>query len=567
MKMRRWCLAAVGLMTAASVVSGCGKKKSTKLDELAEGAGISISGQLKLESSATSVSLIGDAFNATDVTLTDLKVYCVSFSFPPKAGTGSVGADGSFSLSIDANNVAVGCFVLNGTTTVASMTFDDSSSKNVDGQAKSDSRLAFSGDTNMGTISLDTATGKAKADVNNFKAKIRTFSGAGFDFTGTWTLSKLDVIPEGYVSVCAPAQENCEGPQDGEKIFFKQFAGKKDGNDVYAAQLWASEEKFNVCGKKLGIKFSDAVAKVGIDFSASGVSDGPFEWASGWSEGWKYSSATAQREIRPCIPSSINGIPVMKCSAEASVNGQSQTVYEVNVNTNASGCKNSDGTPADVRDWSGWQFDQRSCTAFSKIPGLETCTNTATKNGRSVTCNFTGGVLDENNVGVSVLGSLTRTSQPAGTLCSNLSGLLQQQCFADYYYQNRDNSAGCIRDVQLNWGAEDVSKFVTRTDGPTRAVGEYVMNLLNFSSANSASIRDESEEFRGVQVNNGTDSSFINCKIVKSITLSMTKLSDSTMQMELIQTMRSTDRNPACSAQTGGEQGTSQKFMFKATKN
>jgi hypothetical protein len=257
----------------------------------------------------------------------------------------------------------------------------------------------------------------------------------------------------------------------------------------------------------------------------------------------------------------------MKCSAEASVNGQSQTVYEVNVNTNASGCKNSDGTPADVRDWSGWQFDQRSCTAFSKIPGLETCTNTATKNGQSVTCNFTGGVLDQSNAAFAVQGSLTRTSQPAGTLCSALSGLQQQQCFADYYYQNRDNSAGCIRDVQLNWGAEDVSKFVTRTDGPTRAVGEYVMNLLNFSSANSASIRDESEEFRGVQVNNGTDSSFINCKIVKSITLSMTKLSDSTMQMELIQTMRSTDRNPACSAQTGGEQGTSQKFMFKATKN
>ncbi|NBO38468.1 hypothetical protein EBU99_07775 [bacterium] len=565
MTMNRFAIAAMGLMTATAFVSGCGKKKSTSVSELSEGAAINISGQISLASSETSVSLTGDELNATDVSLTDLKVYCVSFSFPPKAGTGTVGADGSFSLSIEANDVAVGCFVLNGTTTVATMTFEDSAAKNVDGAAKSDSRLAFSGDTNMGKISLDTATGKAKADVNNFKAKVRSFEGAGFDFSGTWAMSKLDSVPEGYGSICAPGQQNCEGPHDGEKIFLKRITGKKEGKDVFAAQIWESEDKFKACGSALGIKSSEALAKVGIDFSGSGLADGPFTWNSSWGvDGWKNVAATSQREMRPCSPGNINGVPVMKCSATYN----SATVYEVNVNTNESGCKNSDGSPVDMKDWSGWTAGSAACVEFAKIPGLQTCSNTFTKSGKSITCKGTGGVLDSSNNKVTITGgtSLTRSSTAKDTSCSSLSGIQQLQCYADYYFANRDSAQGCVRDVQLNWGTDDASKFVTRTDGPTRAVGEYVMNLINYSGANTVSIRDESEEFRGMQVKNGQNEGFVNCKIVKSITLSMTKLTDTSMQMELVQTMRSTDRNPACSAQTGGEQGRSQKFMFKATK-
>lgn len=199
------------------------KKKSSVSDGLGEGASITISGQLALENSSTAASLnLADLNAASNLDVDALKVYCVSFAFPPKAGTGDVDASGNFSLNIDANGVSIGCFILNGTDTLATVVFEDTSSKNVDGNAKSDARLAFSGNTSMGTIKVDTATGKAKADVANFKSAVKAFSGSGFDFTGTWKLKAADNLPEGYQTAidCSAGSKNCEGPAKGMVIFF-----------------------------------------------------------------------------------------------------------------------------------------------------------------------------------------------------------------------------------------------------------------------------------------------------------------------------------------------------------
>jgi len=558
----------VGLMSAALGIAGCGKKKSTTETELAEGAAITIAGKLALENSSTAASLNLDGLNATsDVALADLKVYCVSFSFPPKAGTGTVDAEGNFSLSIEANGVAVGCFVLKGTETVASMTFDDTEAKSVDGGTKSDSRMAFSGNTNVGQIKLDTATGKAKADVKNFRNAVKNFAGAGFDFTGTWTIKPATNLPDGYDTACAQNTANCEGPTDGEKVFFKRITGKKDGKDVHLASIWKSEQAFTACGSKLGVSYADAKTATGIDFTASGVAEGAFTWSSDWVDGWKSSDAKTVRNMRECGPSTLNGVGVMRCKA---LDGTTP-FWEVNLNTRDSGCKLSDGSPVKIDDWGQVTFGTGDCnTAFDRIPALKVCQNTATYKGQTLTCKNVGGAMNESmTAAYSPTGTISRQEIISGTSCSTLTGMQQLQCYADYYHKNGESNDGskCIRDIQLNWGAENAAGFVMRNNGPTRARSQHLLSLALYTGENTVAVRDEKEYFRGFPTKDKDGrESFVNCKIIESINISMTKVAENEILFEMIPSARSVDMNPLCSAQTGGERGMTQKMMFKATR-
>ena len=566
----RWNVCAVGLLAAAVAVAGCGKKKSSVSDgALAEGAAITISGQLALENSSTAAALALDGLNATgDVALTDLKVYCVSFSFPPKAGTGTVDASGNFSLSIEANDVAVGCFILKGTQTVATMTFENSDTKNVNGETQSDSRLAFSGNTNMGKIALDTATGKAKASVANFKSAVKAFSGNGFDFTGNWTLKASTDLPEGYQTACAP-NTKCDGPEEGERVFLKRIVGKRGEAEVSAASIWSSEDAFKACGSRLGFSNAEAKAAAGVDFSASGVTEGAFTWSPGWVDGWKYTGAVTQRPMRDCGPYNLNGIEVFRCKATAS----GVNFWEVSLNSRDSGCKLADGTPAKIEDWSKVNWTSGNCDGtFDKIPALKVCRSAGTYSGNAISCQNIGGAMNDNmSAAFQPSGTVTRTEVEVGASCSDsrLGTMQQLQCYADYYFQkSRDEGAAkCVRDVELNWGAPSPDKFVMRANGPTRAREQHLMGLVNYTSANTAALRDEKEYFRGfpVEDKDGRES-FVNCKIIEAMNISMTKLSDSEILFEMTGSQRSVDQNPLCNAQTGGERGLVQKMMFKAIK-
>ncbi|NBX17973.1 MAG: hypothetical protein EBR09_11465 [Proteobacteria bacterium] len=441
-------LCAFGLLSAALAAAGCSKKK-TSPKGLAEGASITISGTLALtDSSTTSASNLAEfgLAQASNLSPQDLKVYCVSFAFPPKAGNGNVDANGAFSLNIEANDVAVGCFILNGTATVASMVFEDTAGTNVDGAAKSDSRLAFSGSTNMGTINVDTATGKAKVNVAGFKAQTKTFGGNGFDFTGTWKIKASDNIPTGYVtaqteSACAfmnqggggsggagaqlnpqsgtpptPEQiEACQGPRVDEKIYFKRIAGKKmaDNSDAFAMAVWKSKAAFEACGSKIGFDINLAKTKTGVDFTSSGLENGPFSWTPGWEKGWKFSGATTQERPK-CKPAKINvsgtEVEFMKCSGNF-VDSSTKTVVTPNIaridlNTRDSGCRDGSGKPAQIQDWSTITWNSSTTPCVPKLNGLvEECTHTGSYAGGTVTCKNTGGFVNASN---------TRIDPPSG---------------------------------------------------------------------------------------------------------------------------------------------------------
>jgi hypothetical protein len=598
-------------MSAALGAAGCGKKK-TSSNGLAEGASITISGQLAISDSSTTTSALNlesfDLEQASNLNPQDLKVYCVSFAFPPKAGTGSVDANGAFSLNIEANDVAVGCFILNGTDTVASMVFEDSASKNVDGAAKSDSRVAFSGSTNMGTINVDTATGKAKADVSAFKAKTKTFAGNGFDFTGVWKIKATDNLPTGYktaqaASACpnmnqsgsggsgsggsssgplTPEQiaqkEACKGPKIDEKLYFQRIAGKRttDNSDAYAMAVWKSKAAFEACGSRIGFDINDAKSKINVDFTSSGLADGAFQWTNGWEYGWKYNQAASSESRPKCKPEKFtlptgNQLEFMKCKGYFS-NATSTPVYRIDLNTRDSGCKDGSGNPIQIKNWNNVTWTGTP-TCEEKFSGLvKSCTSTGTYEGSTVTCKNTGGFVNETNSPVAqpnVAGvNFQAEVQPAGP-CSGMADEIQKlQCYADYYFKNReDQSDKCIADVSLNPGAINAADFVIAGNGPTRSKNQFVMNLLNYTSATTASVHDEKSYFRGMPSGSKDGGqSFVNCKFAESVDIALTKLSDTEVMFDLIILTKSIDKNPVCNAMTGKENGMVQKFLFKATK-
>ena len=164
-------------------------------------------------------------------------------------------------------------------------------------------------------------------------------------------------------------------------------------------------------------------------------------------------------------------------------------------------------------------------------------------------------------------------NETAGAPCSSISDEMDQlRCYAEYYNNaatEQENT--CIAEVNLNWAAATSTDFVIKTDGPTRAQNQYVFNLLNYTSASTASVRDEKVFFLpAMSGSKDGGESFVNCKFAASNDIAITKLSETEVLFDLIMQQKSLDKNPACNSLFamfgGGDNGKAQKFLFKATK-
>ncbi len=87
-------------------------------------------------------------------------LYCVTFGSPPVAASGTADSTGNVSVTIAAQGVAFGCFVQDPSGgTVASLSFSASST--------SGTTLTVSGNTSLGTVTVDTNSGLASASVSS----------------------------------------------------------------------------------------------------------------------------------------------------------------------------------------------------------------------------------------------------------------------------------------------------------------------------------------------------------------------------------------------------------------
>ncbi len=586
------------------VLSACGKKSSSTT---ANGeTSILLTGQLAVTGGSTSLAL------ASTVSVDDLNVYCVSFTLPPVAGTGDVGQDGAFSVSIATTGVSVGCFILDSSQSVlGTLVFKDPSKNSVGGSSSTSDRLALDGgESNLGAITLDLDSGKAEVDISKITVKKKDTSSAvanAFDFTGTYKFSKADSLPgKGYASPCTmqeaqaarqtPGPNACEGPMLDMPIYLKRVTGKSttDGSTLYALAAWQSQGMDTTCGNKLGFTYEQGKAH-GVDFSASGVGEGSMSWASGYADGWKNTaSATASFPYMDMEQvDNFHGYPGMKqyftqyiawnCTNTGCQPGTTPTTgvtgFMFNANTKDSGCRDSDGKP--VQNFNDWR--SLTCKQEDAGEGLRKNTCSGTYNSKAITCTNVGGAfLVSGGTESTLQNAMVRFSpdDPSkndfsillakSALCSSANTstergkLAQLRCYADYNQQNMHGpqsaaANACVRDVQVNWAAKTAAEFIIGGDGPQKPLGQHIFDRFEFDSDTSGSVRSERASVRGVQAGDN----FTDCPVTEVFAMSIKKIDGSSdLYGEIQMTTKSTSAKPACKSLDGG----SKKLAFKLLK-
>ena len=206
---------------------------------------------------------------------------------------------------------------------------------------------------------LDLETGLAEVDVSQISSGVLNTTVSAkdaFDFTGTYKATSAGIdMPKGYRALCPENGDNCKGPSEGMTFWMQRISGKDlSGADAFAASLWASKSFYETCGSKLGFTYSDGIDKAGIDFSSSGIAEGDYSWASGFTDGWKATNATAPFSINE--EKRIDNLLGYKGTATTithyTPNGSTRQAVEAfhfEAETNDTGCK-LDGNPYKMQD-------------------------------------------------------------------------------------------------------------------------------------------------------------------------------------------------------------------------
>ena len=297
----------------AFLMAGCNINSSTFNihDKLSTSAGsaITLSGSLSLSSSSRSIMEARGV--DTRAAVSTYKLYCVTFEDNPKSASGNASSTGSFSLQMDgARNTPFGCFVqqISDSAVIATMVFQNPTQAGMSGGTQQQGQITLTGNSDIGTVTIDTATGTATVDITKIKLQNSNDSSVVdtstvsadklFDFTGSWNMGPFTgTLPSGYLPIpacCAPGDPDCHGGgpcvnPDGTgafNIFMKRIQGyewKYNGSDqnttdwttgitdtskrVFGVMVWSSEGSFNTCGKAMGFTESEAKRFGRIDFN------------------------------------------------------------------------------------------------------------------------------------------------------------------------------------------------------------------------------------------------------------------------------------------------------------
>jgi len=149
---RRVRLIAVVLSSVTLGAAGCGGSS---------GGGTVAAKNITISATLSAAGTVGSSALTVSSPLTALagyKLYCVTFSTPPVSGTATADAAGSVTLTLAAQNVPFGCFILDAAgNSVASLMFANNT--------QSGQTLSLSGDADLGAITVDATSGVANAAV------------------------------------------------------------------------------------------------------------------------------------------------------------------------------------------------------------------------------------------------------------------------------------------------------------------------------------------------------------------------------------------------------------------
>jgi hypothetical protein len=578
----------VGVVASTWMVVGCTSGGSSASPAV---PALSVSGALSL-SNGTSTST-EESVSAQSVDITQYKVACATTTTPVQTGTGTIAADGSFSVSIPgAENQPLSCFLTNSSgTKMADFLISDSSKKDLNGNNSTSNSATFKQDASLGTINFDPNAGEVTVPATNIASVISTTKPAAaavFDPTGAWTISNIDfTAPAGTKAPCASGDNTCHGPSTGMQIYMKLWKGTKtaDSSDVFGLQLWESQAKFTSCGSAIGLTSAIKTA-IGVDFSANGSSDTTFTYATSvtgfhdqvtnatgtvnLTNNWKMDTGTLLHDVMPnCGPHDITAGSLTYSNAWV-CGPDSGSKYQAQL---GGGCtKNSTGENVDVRDWS--TITCGSTTTNSDGVKTNTCTGTPTIGGvaTAVTCTNKWAVVNGSYAiqsGASFnWGDMSASNIATGTTCSTIANgassdllkIAQLQCYADYFQQSGLRSASvCLPKVDLDWSATTPANFekvdLIRPEGLV-----FFEEFKPFPDGSGGSMTTRQEHFEGVQVKD----SWVNCRVIETGSLTIKKITDAkALATYQSSTITTSTTKPAC---LGKFTGSRETFVFYITK-
>jgi hypothetical protein len=587
----------MGALAAGTLVMvGCTKSSdgASSVDALA------VSGTLSVSNSASSLNekmgaqqaISDEDLISQSTDLTQYSVSCSTTTAPIRTATGTVNADGSFSINIEGGkNQPMSCFLVDSTgAKAADFLISDSSKKDLNGNSEMTTTAAFKEQAALGSISFDPNSGEVTVPKTNIASSVAATTPSAatvFDPTGSWTISAVDfTVPAGVKAPCAAGNNSCNGPPAGQAIYLKLWKGvmTSDSSDVYGLQVWDDASKFATCGSKIGLT-SAIKTQLGVDFSSNGSADSTFSFATSvpnftdaltsvtgtvsLTNHWEMSTATSQWDIQPnCGPHdvTIGGVTYSNawvCGPDTS------SYYQVQL---GGGCKDTSNNPVEVNDWSGLSCGSTSTNADG-IKSL-TCSGTKTINGvsKTVSCSNKWAVTNSSyvvqpnaNFNWNDLNSSTITS---GTTCSSIANgassealkIAQLQCYSNYYYlSGLERANACLPKVDMDWSATTSANFVKVDD--IRPQGLVFFEKFNpFPDGSGGTMLTRQEHFEGVQVKD----SWVNCRVIETGGISIKKISDTkllaTYQSSTITTSLT---KPACLAKFTGARET---FLFYLNK-
>ena len=184
----------VFVFLGALVVGGieCSSKSSTSSNSTGVTSqpltidGVLQEGSVTLTAStyAGNVSLSNASLSGLSLTpLTGYKLYCVTFSNPPVTGTGTADSSGNVSVTFNATSTPFGCFVLDASGNgVATLIFTNTTN------GQNGQTADFSGNANLGTITVDLTDGLALATLPSSGSLVTSTPSGTPCPVGTWTM-------------------------------------------------------------------------------------------------------------------------------------------------------------------------------------------------------------------------------------------------------------------------------------------------------------------------------------------------------------------------------------------
>ena len=534
------------------------------------------------------------------VNYSTMTLACTSQDGKSTVSAAKIASNGTFSLPVTSGaNVPISCTmkdaegIPNGVIVVS-----DSTSKDIRGTgAQTSDQMKLSGNTSMGTITYNPKTQEAIVSSASLSTIVKDSltASSGFDPSGLWTIGAPDVVDAGYEGPCATQGGNCNGPSIGMTVYMNRLTGTNtaDSTPVFGLQLWQSEAAKTACGNKTGLSTAQATA-AGVSITGGGTA-GAFTFANTipsytspvteltvtndtLTDGYKLGQAKNSYELQTaCGPKSVT---VGGNTYNAWVCDDSAGHYQVGL---GGGCVNGAGTAVNIRDWS--QVTGMSCEAPAAVAGAtgyfkNSCTGTYST--EAITCTNTSGtfsdvalttVTDQSDFDWSAVNS---SKIATSTLCSaadyNSYPLQRAQCYAQYYQNalgNQGATSACVPKVNTNWTATTAADFVSVDFKPSSLI---FMDKLSYQVSpdgiQTGVLRTTQDNYNGVEVSDGTNKSWIPCKVHEVNVLRLTSLSASKMKATYAVNSMTTDTDkPACVGAFGKAGSTAaQKFQFNLTR-